>query len=87
MQKEIFADGISAIHLTGNLLRIDFATVQPQLKAPQDNQPAIETNVRLILPIDGFLKGFELQQNIVKQLVDAGVISLNPPANTDIKEN
>ena len=85
MQREFFADGVNSIHWTGNLIRIDFATVQPQIKA-QDGQPAIESNSRIIMPVDGFLKAFELQQNIIKQLVDAGVITVNNQQETVVTE-
>jgi hypothetical protein len=30
MNQEIFADSVSAIHVTGNLVRIDLMTHQPQ---------------------------------------------------------
>lgn len=78
MQKEFFSDGIASIHWTGSLIRIDFATVQPQLKT-QDGQPAAEVTTRMIMPIEGFLKALELQQNIVKQLEKKGVIKLQQP--------
>jgi len=32
MNREIFADGVSAVHVTGNLVRLDLmTTVQPHL--------------------------------------------------------
>ena len=43
MNKEIFADGISAVHVTGNLVRIDLMTVQPHLNGDND-QPVVEIN-------------------------------------------
>ena len=45
MNREIFADGISAVHVTGNLVRIDLMTVQPQLKS-KDGQPVVEVHQR-----------------------------------------
>ena len=77
MNKEIFADGISAIHITGNLVRIDLMTVQPHLKS-DNGQPVVEMNSRIIMPLEGFVQSLSVQDNIVKQLMDAGVLKKNP---------
>lgn len=76
MNKEIFADGISAIHITGNLVRIDFMTVQPQLKSDTE-QPVVDVNNRIIMPLQGFIQSLTVQDNIIKQLIDAGVLKKN----------
>ncbi len=73
MNQEIFADGISAIHVTGQLVRLDLMTVQPHLKS-DNGQPVIEANQRIIMPLDGFLQSFNVQQDIVKQFIDKGVL-------------
>lgn len=75
MNQEIFADGISAVHVTGNLVRIDLMTVQPQLKS-DNGQPVVEVNKRIIMPLEGFVQAFATQENIVKQLIDAGVLKM-----------
>jgi len=73
MNQEFFADGISAVHVTGNLVRIDLLTLQPHLKS-ENGQPVVEINKRLIMPLDGFLKSLAIQQDIVQKLVSAGVL-------------
>lgn len=77
MNQEIFADGISAIHVTGNLVRIDLMTVQPQMKS-DNGQPVVEVNKRIIMPLEGFVQSLATQENIVKQLIEAGVLKQNP---------
>jgi hypothetical protein len=47
-------------------------TVQPHLKG-ENGQPVVEINKRLIMPLDGFVKSFALQEQIMKQLLEAGV--------------
>jgi hypothetical protein len=79
MNQEIYADAISAIHTTGNLIRIDLMTVQPHLKS-ENGQPVVEINKRLIMPLDGFVKSFALQEQIMKQLLEAGVVKKNTKA-------
>lgn len=76
MNKEIFADGISAVHVTGNLVRIDLMTVQPHLTS-DNGQPVVEVNTRIIMPLEGFVQSLAVQDNIVKQLIEAGVLKKN----------
>jgi hypothetical protein len=73
MNQEIYADGISAIHITGNLIRLDLMTVQPHLKS-ENGQPVVEINKRVIMPLDGFVQSFAVQEKIMKQLLEAGVV-------------
>lgn len=81
MNREFFADGISAIHVTGNLVRIDLMTVQPHLKS-DNGQPVVEVNQRLILPLDGFVQALAIQQDIARQLIAAGVLKQTNDAPT-----
>ena len=76
MNQEIFADGISAVHVTGNLVRIDLMTVQPNLKS-DNGQPVVEVNKRIIMPLEGFVQALGIQQNILQQLIEAGVLKGN----------
>ena len=86
MNREIFADGISAVHVTGNLVRIDLMTVQPQLKS-KDGQPVVEVNQRIIMPLDGFVQSLGVQDNIVKQLIEAGVLKKDAQPASDAESN
>jgi hypothetical protein len=83
MNKEIFADGVSAVHVTGQLVRIDLMTVQPHLKS-DNGQPVVEVGTRIIMPLEGFVQSLTVQENIVKQLIQAGVLKQNPPAGTNV---
>ena len=86
MNREIFADGISAVHVTGNLVRIDLMTVQPQLKS-KDGQPVVEVNQRIIMPLEGFVQSLGVQDNIVKQLIEAGVLKKGAQPASDAESN
>ena len=86
MNREIFADGISAVHVTGNLVRIDLMTVQPQLKS-KDGQPVVEVNQRIIMPLEGFVQSLGVQDNIVKQLIEAGVLKKDEQPSADPATN
>jgi hypothetical protein len=88
MNNEIFADGISAVHVTGNLVRIDLMTVQPHLKS-DNGQPVIDVSKRIIMPLEGFVQSLTVQDNIVKQLIEAGVLKKNaaPEVKSPDKED
>ena len=73
MQQEIFADAISGVHVTGNLVRIDLMTVQPHLKS-DNGQPVVDISKRIIMPLEGFIQSLKVQEDIVKKLIDAGVL-------------
>jgi hypothetical protein len=77
MDQEIFADGISAIHVTGNLVRIDLMSLQPHLKS-DNGQPVVDVSKRIIMPLEGFVQGLATQENIINQLIEAGVLKQAP---------
>lgn len=81
MNQEIFADAISAVHITGNMVRIDLMTLQPHLKS-ENGQPVFDSSKRIIMPLEGFIQSFAIQENMVKQLIEARILK-----RTDDEEN
>lgn len=73
MNQEIYADAISAIHVTGNMVRIDLMTLQPHLKS-ENGQPVFDISKRLIMPMEAFVQSLSVQEEIVKQLLNRGVL-------------
>lgn len=69
MKQNIFADGIGAVHITGNLVRFDLVVLQP---GEEKGQP--EITHRLILPLEGFVSAFNLQEQVIRQLTKNGVL-------------
>lgn len=76
MSQEIFADTVSNINVTGQIVRIDLATLQPQLKS-DNGQPVFANSQRIVMPLEGFLQAVGVQQNIVQQLVNSGIVKMN----------
>lgn len=74
-QNDIFADTFNGIAVTGNLIRIDLATLVPDSAGGQGNQPRFESRQRLIMPIDGFLRAFALSEDVMKKLMAAGIVT------------
>jgi hypothetical protein len=76
-KKEIYADGIGQIHFAGNMVRYDFVTLQP---AEDGQAPVPQSNVRIIMPPQGFLAAFNSMQQLIDKLVEAGVLQKNEKA-------
>lgn len=70
--KEIFADTVDAVHFTGDMVRLDFGTVQPPEKEGGD--PTIKQSFRVIMPLQGLLSTAESMQNLINKLTDAGIL-------------
>ena len=73
-KKEIFADGIEQIHFTGGMVRFDFMTLQPE---EDGKAPARQSNIRIIMPPQGFLAAFNSMQQLIDKLVEAKVLKKN----------
>ncbi len=76
-KKEIFADGIGQIHFAGNMVRFDFVTLQPEADG---KAPVPQSNVRVIMPPQGFLSAFNSMQQLIDKLLEAGVLQKNEAA-------
>ena len=76
-KKEIFADGIGQIHFAGGMVRFDFVTLQPEADG---KAPIPSSNIRIIMPPQGFLSAFNSMQQLIDKLVDAGVLQKNETA-------
>ena len=73
-KKEIFADGIGQVHFAGGMVRFDFVTLQP---AEDGKAPVPQSNVRIIMPPQGFLGAFNSMQQLIEKLLEAGVLQKN----------
>ena len=76
-RKEIFADGVGQIHFAGGMVRYDFVTLQPE---ENGQAPVPQSNVRVIMPPQGFLAAFNSMQQLIDKLVEAGVLQKNEAA-------
>ncbi len=72
-KREFFADGIGEITLVGGMVRMDLVSLVGS-QSEEENQPRLEKTHRIVMPPDGFLRSFSSMENLVKKLVDAGVV-------------
>ena len=76
-KKEIFADGIGQIHFAGGMVRYDFVTLQP---AEDGKTLGTQSNIRIVMPPQGFLAAFNSMQQLIDKLLEAGVLQKNEAA-------
>jgi hypothetical protein len=72
-EREFFADGIGEITLSGGMVRMDLVTMVGSQNDPE-NKPRLELSKRIVMPPDGFLRSFSAMENLVKQLIEAGLV-------------
>jgi len=74
----IFSDTIVQVSLTGSLVRIDLGAV-----AVVNNDGKQETRLvsaqQLVMPLEGFVRGFGVQQQAVNKLMADGVLKPQEP--------
>ncbi|MEZ6092855.1 MAG: hypothetical protein R3C03_01260 [Pirellulaceae bacterium] len=75
--QEVFADGIGEISLSGGMVRMDLVTLVGSQNS-EGNKPRLEPKQRIVMPPEGFLRSFSAMENLVKQLIDAGLVKQQP---------
>lgn len=73
-----FADTILNIAITGNLVRLDLGTfIQIQSKDDMQELRATPTQ-QVIMPLEGFVRAFGMQEQVIKKLIADGVLKAQP---------
>ena len=64
-----FADTILNIALTGDLIRIDLRTITPVHTSDEKQALRANPNQQVVMPIEGCVRAFGMQERIIKKLV------------------
>ena len=70
--RELYADGIGEITLAGGMVRMSLVSLVGSRR--EGEQPRFENRERIIMPPDGFLRSFSAMEDLVKQLINAGLV-------------
>lgn len=73
-----FADTILNVVVTGNLVRFDFGTVTPSQGKEGTQEMRATPTIQMVMPIDGFIRAFGVQEQLIKKLVADGVLKAVP---------
>jgi hypothetical protein len=71
--REIFADGVGEIVLSGGMVRMDLVVLAGSQREGGE-KPRMEVRQRVVMPPDGFLRSFSAMEDLVRQLVEAGLV-------------
>lgn len=74
----LFADTILNIAITGALVRIDLGTVTRQPGKEGKQELRATPTQQLVMPLDGFVRAFGMQENVIKKLIADGVLKTQP---------
>lgn len=75
-KKEIFADELAQIHFIGDMVRLDFMTLQP---SSEENTPQTRSEFRIIMSLQGFLAACGSMQQLINRLLESGVLQKKEP--------
>lgn len=78
---EIYADGVGKCRLSGGVVRVDLVSASEALDTDDKNLP-INTVQRLILSPQGFVQAVHALNNLLEELLKAGVVTRNPNKET-----
>lgn len=70
--QDYFSDLIGNITVTGSVVRIDFIKLSPN---SSKDQQKMELSHRVVMPLDGFLRSLQIQEELRKKLVAEGIVS------------
>ena len=80
LPEHIFADRLSNLSITGNLVRLELAALQAP--AVQGGEPQLMPTQTSVMPLEGFLPSFSMMETMVKKLVADGVLKVQPPQDS-----
>ena len=80
--REMFADGVGEITLSGGMVRMDLVALAGS-QVGENVNPKLEVRQRVVMPPEGFLRSFSAMEDLVKQLVKAGLVT---PRNQEQEE-
>ena len=73
-----FADTVLNVAITSALVRLDFGTVSPVQGADGKQELRATPTFQLVMPIEGFVRAFGMQEQVIKKLLADGVLKARP---------
>lgn len=70
--QDYFSDLVGNITVTGAVVRIDFIKMSP---ASTKDQSKMEFSHRVVMPLEGFLRSLQIQEEVRNKLVAEGIVT------------
>ena len=86
MPGELYADAIGEITVTGTIVRIDLVSLSTSMRDDL-GQLVPEHRQRIVMSLEGFANSFDVLQNAMNGLIEAGAIRKNLPDDVAIPVN
>ena len=80
-ERELYADGFGDISVANGVVRMDLVA-RSMTRVDADGNPTMELRQRVVMPLDGFAQGLRALEQLVRQLVDAGVLQVDSKGTT-----
>jgi hypothetical protein len=77
-----FADAILNIAVTGPLIRIDLGVMAPQVDAQGKQTVRAVHTQQIVMPMEGFVRAVGTQEQVIKKLLDDGIIQAKPKSGS-----
>lgn len=77
---EIFADGIGNVQVTGGVVRLDLVSYAHDEVSKEGQPPTkLVLRQRVIMPVEGFVRSFGMQEEVMRRMLSAGMVSKRTP--------
>ena len=70
-----YADEIGKVSIDNGMMHVDFVALDRSAQA-KDGKPNFYLTQRMVMPLQGFLRGVAAQETIIKKLIENGVLKL-----------
>lgn len=78
-----FADTVLNLSVTGPLVRMDLGTLTPLTGADGKQELRATPTQQVVMPLEGFVRAFGMQERLVKKLLADGVLKPQPAEAAD----
>lgn len=75
--QHLFADRLTNITVTGQLIRLELGTLHPPMAEGQ--KPQLVPTQTLVMPLEGFLSSLAMMESMTKRLIDSGALKVRSP--------
>ena len=82
MTAELYVDGVGEVVITGTVVRIDLMAFETS-ERDQNGRPRAIIRQRIVMPVDGFVRGVESLRNTLGRLEEIGVIKKRAAETSD----